>query len=437
MIGPTYLRARDPLGLLTWEFTADTRPELRTYPREEVLRRVLAPAETQVFTGNEVARVKGEGIEFADIRPWTSGDPLKRVNWRASARRGDLWVNESHPERNTDVILFVDSFAEARRGDESTLDLAVRATATLADAYVRRRDRVGLVAFGGILRWLVPGTGLVQLYRIIDALLDTQIFLSYYWKEIDVIPRRTLAAERARGRAVAPARPPLGRRALNLQRPRLRPGGRRHLPGARSRSAQPAGSTPSRTTSGGCDETPCATGSNAPESPSSNGTQARRCRPFSRRCGHSGATPGTRAPDHRRSARSARSQEQAATEPSAGRRSTTPPPDGLFAAWRCSPVGLVLRWPATIPWAVVLPGRLCRRPAHGTSLVDPWAAVVGVLLLVSAELASWSIDHDAGSGRSLRSCPSRVYPARRSPPRRCCSTSSFSRPLRSRLRPAC
>jgi uncharacterized protein (DUF58 family) len=192
VIGPTYLRARDPLGLLTWEFTADTRPELRTYPREEVLRRVLAPAETQVFTGNEVARVKGEGIEFADIRPWTSGDPLKRVNWRASARRGDLWVNESHPERNTDVILFVDSFAEARRGDESTLDLAVRATATLADAYIRRRDRVGLVAFGGILRWLVPGTALVQLYRIIDALLDTQIVLSYYWKEIDVIPRRTL-----------------------------------------------------------------------------------------------------------------------------------------------------------------------------------------------------------------------------------------------------
>jgi uncharacterized protein (DUF58 family) len=192
VIGPTYLRARDPLGLLAWEGSADTRPELRTYPREDVLRRVITPAETQVFTGNEVARTKSEGIEFADIRLWTPGDTLKRVNWRASARRGDLWVNESHPERNTDVILFVDSFAEARLGDQGTLDLAVRATATLADAYVRRRDRVGLISFGGILRWLVPGTGMIQLYRIIDALLDTQIFLSYYWKEIDVIPRRTL-----------------------------------------------------------------------------------------------------------------------------------------------------------------------------------------------------------------------------------------------------
>jgi uncharacterized protein (DUF58 family) len=192
VVGPTYLKARDPLGLLTWELTAETRPELRTYPREDVLRRVIAPVETQVFTGNEVARTKGEGIEFADMRPWTSGDPLKRVNWRASARRDALWVNESHPERNTDVILFVDSFAEARLRGEGTLDLAVRATATLADAYIRRRDRVGLIGFGGILRWLVPGTGVVQLYRVIDALLDTEIVLSYYWKEIDVIPPRTL-----------------------------------------------------------------------------------------------------------------------------------------------------------------------------------------------------------------------------------------------------
>jgi uncharacterized protein (DUF58 family) len=192
-LGPVYLRARDPLGLLVWETTAATRPELRVYPREDVLRRVLQPVETQVFSGNEVSRRKGEGIEFADIRPWAVGDTLKRVNWRASARRSnELWVNESHPERNTDVILFVDSFAEARRGRAGTLDLAVRATSALADAYARRRDRVGLIAFGGILRWLVPGMGLVQLYRIVDALLDTEIVLSYYWKDIDVIPARTL-----------------------------------------------------------------------------------------------------------------------------------------------------------------------------------------------------------------------------------------------------
>ncbi|HEY7399168.1 MAG TPA: DUF58 domain-containing protein [Gaiellaceae bacterium] len=192
VIGPVYVRAFDPIGLLAWESAADTRQDLRVYPREEALRRVLSPRETQLSSGDEVARRKGEGIEFADIRRWTVGDPMRRINWRASARRGDLWVNENHPERNTDVILFVDAFAEARRDGESTLDLAARATVALADAYARRRDRVGLISFGGILRWLAPGLGTTQLYRVVEALLDTQIVLSYYWKEIDVIPRRTL-----------------------------------------------------------------------------------------------------------------------------------------------------------------------------------------------------------------------------------------------------
>ncbi len=192
VLGPVVARMRDPLGFLAWETVLAPQRQLRVYPREDVLRRILQPRETQVYAGNEVSRYKGEGLEFADIRLWASGDPVKRVNWRASARRGELYVNDLHPERNTDVILFVDSFAEARQANEGTLDLAVRATTTLADAYIRRRDRVGLIGFGGILRWLTPGMGLVQLYRVVDALLDTEIVLSYYWKEIDVIPRRTL-----------------------------------------------------------------------------------------------------------------------------------------------------------------------------------------------------------------------------------------------------
>ena len=191
-LAPLHLRAFDAVGLVTWEGAFAGTPPLRVYPREDVLRRVLRPRETQLNAGSEVSRHKGEGIEFADIRRWAPGDAVRRVNWRASARRSELWVNESHPERNTDVVLFVDSFAEARLGDIGTLELAVRATAALADAYVGRRDRVGLVAYGGILRWLVPGSGLVQLYRIVDALIDTEIVLSYFWRDLEVIPRRTL-----------------------------------------------------------------------------------------------------------------------------------------------------------------------------------------------------------------------------------------------------
>jgi uncharacterized protein (DUF58 family) len=192
VVGGVLLRARDAFGFYAYDARVEPSQELKVFPREEALRGLIRPQETQVFAGDEVSRRRGEGIEFADLRPFAFGDPLRHINWRASARRNQLWVNERHPERNTDVVLFLDTFTEARRGEASTLDLAVGAAATLASRYIRRRDRVGLVSFGGLLRWLRPGTGLVQLYRILDALLDTEIWLNYAWKDIDVVPARTL-----------------------------------------------------------------------------------------------------------------------------------------------------------------------------------------------------------------------------------------------------
>jgi uncharacterized protein (DUF58 family) len=165
---------------------------LKVYPRPEQLRALISPARTQSTTGSEVARLRGEGVEFADTRPFVTGDRLRSVNWRASARRGSLVVNERHPERNADVVLFLDSFAEARESDEGTLEHAVRVVATLAARFLERRDRVGLVTFGGILRWLEPGGGMAQRYRLVDALLETGVEFSYAWKDLNVIPARTL-----------------------------------------------------------------------------------------------------------------------------------------------------------------------------------------------------------------------------------------------------
>lgn len=57
--------------------------------------------------------------------------------------------------------------------------------------------------------------------------------------------------------------------------------------------------------------------------------------------------------------------------------------------------GIVFRWPNLIPWAVLATGAGYVSGREGRDLVDGWAAVVGVSLLLAAELASWSIEHDA------------------------------------------
>jgi uncharacterized protein (DUF58 family) len=192
LAGGMLLRVPGPLGLVAFEQIVEPRVRVRVYPRPESVRALPRPAATHVGAGNYVTRIRGEGLEFADLRPHVPGDRLRQVNWRVSARRGRLHVNEYHPERNADVVLFLDSFTDTADGGGGTIDLTVRAAAALARAYLRTRDRVGIVGFGGVLRWVLPSTGTTQVYRILDSLIDTQVVASYAWRDVTVIPGRTL-----------------------------------------------------------------------------------------------------------------------------------------------------------------------------------------------------------------------------------------------------
>lgn len=180
------VRTRDLFGLHVHE-SRHARPDrVRVYPPVEAVRRLVRPLDTQVLAGNQTARAKAEGVEFADLRPFVAGDRLRDVNWRVTARRGDLWVNQRHPDRNADVVLFLDAF------DAAALDDAVRAASVLAHRYLQARDRVGLVSFGGTVRWLAAGAGTRQGYRLADALVESQVFENQADKSIDVLPGHVL-----------------------------------------------------------------------------------------------------------------------------------------------------------------------------------------------------------------------------------------------------
>jgi uncharacterized protein (DUF58 family) len=191
-LGRVDVRARDPFRLVTWSASFAGPGRLQAYPSDVTLTRIVAAHETQAFSGSEVARAKGDGIEYADIRDFVPGDRVRSINWRASARRQSLVVNERHPERNTDVVLLLDSFVDVQSGGTGVLEEAVRAAATLARRYLERRDRVGLVGLGGVLRWLQPGMGTAQRYRLVETMLETGVELTYTWGDVNRIPARVL-----------------------------------------------------------------------------------------------------------------------------------------------------------------------------------------------------------------------------------------------------
>jgi uncharacterized protein (DUF58 family) len=96
------------------------------------------------------------------------------VDWRTSARHGDLFVRQYAAERAFDLVLVLDTGTDAGEPGESTLDLTVRAATGLAQTYLRSHDRVGLVTFGGPLRWLAPAAGPRQLYRVCEAAMSVR-----------------------------------------------------------------------------------------------------------------------------------------------------------------------------------------------------------------------------------------------------------------------
>jgi uncharacterized protein (DUF58 family) len=192
-LGEVLLRAHDRFGVFRFDDRLDARRAIKVFPRSETVRKLVQPEETQLHFGNQVARHSAEGIEFSELRPFVPGDRVRSIDWRTTARRGSPWVRQRHPERNTDVVIFLDTFSEVWTGGRSSsLERAVRAAATLAREYLRRRDRVGVVGFGGVLRWLEPAMGTRQVYRIIDMLLNTEIAVSWAWKGIEAIPLRML-----------------------------------------------------------------------------------------------------------------------------------------------------------------------------------------------------------------------------------------------------
>jgi uncharacterized protein (DUF58 family) len=187
-LAPLVVRAYGPGRYFAREETFAIDDLLRVYPPIEPLHRGLPPSRTQVFAGNYVSRSAGEGIEFASVREFAPTDDVKRINWRVTSRRGTLYINVFHPERNADVVLFLDTFGDVGPPGQTTLDLTVKGATALARHYLTRKDRVGLVNFGGTLGWITAAQGQSHTYRIVDYLLGVQATWSYAWKDLDFLP---------------------------------------------------------------------------------------------------------------------------------------------------------------------------------------------------------------------------------------------------------
>jgi uncharacterized protein (DUF58 family) len=104
-------------------------------------------------------RVRGEGTEFDSLRAYVIGDDVRAIDWRATARRGDVVVRTWRPERDRRIMIVLDASrtSAARAGDAPRLDTGIEAALLLGALAARAGDRVDVLAYDRAPRARVHG----------------------------------------------------------------------------------------------------------------------------------------------------------------------------------------------------------------------------------------------------------------------------------------
>ncbi|MDX1664361.1 MAG: DUF58 domain-containing protein [Candidatus Promineifilaceae bacterium] len=167
---------------------------LHYYPAagDRRLRQIdIRPRRTHVYSGSVPVRAGGEGTDFYTVRRYQSGDPLRRINWKASARTRDrLFTNDYEQERVADVGIIVDvrRASNLPHNGHSLLDYSVAAAASLSAHFLGGGNRVALLNYGGFLDYTLPGYGRVQQRKILYALTRARLGESAAFSALAALP---------------------------------------------------------------------------------------------------------------------------------------------------------------------------------------------------------------------------------------------------------
>jgi uncharacterized protein (DUF58 family) len=132
------------------------------------------------LVGAHRSRRPGDGTELAAIRPFQTGDRLRRIHWRVSLRTDRLHVVSTRGEEDSAVLVVVDALADHGRsggvdGAASSLDVTVRAAAAIAEHHVRRGDRVSLRVVGTGGETVRYGAGMRHLQIVLGRLAGLRV----------------------------------------------------------------------------------------------------------------------------------------------------------------------------------------------------------------------------------------------------------------------
>ena len=185
--GALNVYAATPLGLARRRFRFDEGREVPVYPSYLQMRKYefLAGTNRLDEVGVKKLRRLGHTMEFDAIREYVRGDDPRTVNWKATARRGSIMVNQYRDERAQPVYALLDTGRVMQIPFEgmTLLDYSINAALVLLNTALFKGDRAGLVNFSHEIGATLPaGRRGGQIGRILETLyaLETDFLETDY-----------------------------------------------------------------------------------------------------------------------------------------------------------------------------------------------------------------------------------------------------------------
>ena len=177
-IGPARLRSGDMFGLTSAEQYVSDVEYLLVYPRIIDLRRMLNLWERPLGSGRGRRFVQDDPSRFVGLRDYLPSDPLKRIDWKATARHRKLESRVFEPAATRYMLIALN----ARTGDAAwqgsnrrLFERAVTVAASVAE-YAQREDYTFGLVSNAIAsyssKWMsvAPGSGSLQLEAVLESL---------------------------------------------------------------------------------------------------------------------------------------------------------------------------------------------------------------------------------------------------------------------------
>lgn len=171
-----YVLVKSHFGLWQFILRLGDYDEIKIYPDFSAVSNssLFGVEQAMRNMGAHIAKRKGEGMEFNQLREFREGDNLKQIDWKATARLEVPISREYQEEKDQNVIFLLDCSRRMRAMEQNLSYFDYALNALLMSSYIAldKGDAVGVMTFSGEPSWLPPIKGKTSINQLLNHLYD-------------------------------------------------------------------------------------------------------------------------------------------------------------------------------------------------------------------------------------------------------------------------